>query len=52
MLTKHLIFISQESPLEKTIIFSAFRRGLDLVADALRHSESTELPADELFWSR
>lgn len=46
MLTKHLIFIGQESPLEKTIVFSAFKRGLDLVADALRHSESRRLPRD------
>jgi E3 ubiquitin-protein ligase SHPRH len=46
MLTKHLILIGQESPLEKTIVFSAFKRGLDLVADALRHSESRRMPPD------
>lgn len=38
MLVRHLLFISDETPGEKTIVFSAFPRGLELVSDALRQN--------------
>ena len=38
MLVRHLIHISVDAPGEKTIVFSAFARGLTFVADALRQN--------------
>lgn len=38
MLVRHLLYINRENPGEKTIVFSAFPRGLELVSDALRQN--------------
>ncbi|CAO1631942.1 unnamed protein product [Sympodiomycopsis kandeliae] len=38
MLVRHLVYISRQDASEKTIVFSAFARGLELVSDALRQN--------------
>lgn len=38
LLIKHLLFIHDKTSEDKTIVFSAFSRGLELVADALRQN--------------
>ncbi|CAO1634126.1 unnamed protein product [Parajaminaea phylloscopi] len=41
LLVKHLIYIGQTDPQAKTIVFSAFSRGLELVSDALSQNGLT-----------